>query len=118
MQLTYLAKRLVPSTIKPLLRPFVPRGLGEAEGYVANDKTGGQLQLELLTREGCVTVSKVLEIGCGTLHAAIPMIQFLQMYNYIGVDPNKWLRRIAMKDRCVRELVKRKHARFLSVDDF
>jgi cyclopropane fatty-acyl-phospholipid synthase-like methyltransferase len=60
----------------------------------------------------------VLEIGCGCLHAGIPLIQYLEKGNYAGVDPNEWLRQKAMKKRYVRQLVKNKQARFLSVEDF
>ena len=60
----------------------------------------------------------MLEIGCGNLHAGILLIQYLEKGSYVGVDPNKWLRQTAMKNRRVRQLVKEKQARFLGVDDF
>jgi len=111
-------KKLVPSPIKRLLRPLLPREWDGAKRYVRTDEVSGQLQFELLRREGCRTESKVLEIGCGCLHAGIPLIQYLEKGNYVGVDPNKWLWQKAMKNRQVRQLIAEKQARFLSVDDF
>jgi cyclopropane fatty-acyl-phospholipid synthase-like methyltransferase len=60
----------------------------------------------------------VLEVGCGCLNAGIHLIQYLEKGNYVGIDPNKWLRETAMKNRHVRQIVEEKHPRFLSVDNF
>jgi cyclopropane fatty-acyl-phospholipid synthase-like methyltransferase len=90
----------------------------DADRYVATDEVSGQLQFELVKREGCKPDSKLLEIGCGNLHGAVPLIEYLDRCNYVGVDPNEWLRKAAMKDRRIRQLIKTKRARFLSVDDF
>ena len=109
-------KKLTPSAIMRLPRLLLPQD--DAATYVGTDKVSGQLQFELLKRAGCRPDSNVLEIGCGCLHAGIPLIQYLNKGNYVGVDPNEWLRQKAMKKRHVRQLVKEKGARFLSVDDF
>jgi cyclopropane fatty-acyl-phospholipid synthase-like methyltransferase len=61
---------------------------------------------------------KVLEIGCGCLHLGIPLIRYLEKGNYVGIDPNEWLRQKAMKRGKVRELLEEKKAEFLSTDDF
>jgi len=111
-------KKLVPLAIKRTLRQLLPQGLDDAKHYVYTDDISGQLQFELVKREGCRPSSKVLEIGCGNLHGAVPLIQYLEQGNYVGVDPNKWLRQVAMKNHHVRLLVKKKRARFLGVDDF
>src|SRR5579863_2165441 len=113
-----LAKKLLPPGIKRLLNPRLPRTMEEADRYVATDKVSGQLQFELVKREGCKRDSKLLEIGCGNLHGAVPLIEYLQEGNYVGIDPNEWLRKAAMQDPYVRQLCKKKRARFLSVDDF
>jgi cyclopropane fatty-acyl-phospholipid synthase-like methyltransferase len=113
-----LLKKLTPPKIKQLLKPLLPRGTKDADGYVYTDDVSGALQFELLKRQGCSPDSKVLEIGCGNLHAGKWLIEYLARGNYVGVDPNEWLRRTAMKDRHVRHLVKEKQARFLSVDNF
>lgn len=104
--------KAVPAPIKRVLKFF------DADLYVATDKVSGQLQFELLKREGCLPTSKVLEIGCGNLHAAVPIIQYLQKGNYAGLDPNVWLRKSAMRDLQIRRLIEEKVPRFLSVDDF
>src|SRR5712691_9398681 len=111
-------KDVARPTIKRLLKPLLRPGIEDADRYVFTDDVSGQLQLELLKRQGCKPDSKVLEVGCGNLHAGIQLIQYLEVGNYVGVDPNKWLRETAMKQRRVRQLVKDKQARFLSVDNF
>jgi cyclopropane fatty-acyl-phospholipid synthase-like methyltransferase len=119
MPLTDRLSKLVPSALKQVVKPFLPESLGfDPKRYVSTDEVSGQLQLELLKREGCTPDSKVLEIGCGNLHAGIPLIQFLEKGHYAGMDPNKWLRQMTLKNRQVRELVREKQARFLSRDDF
>jgi cyclopropane fatty-acyl-phospholipid synthase-like methyltransferase len=90
----------------------------EAELYVATDEVSGQLQLELLKREGCNPNSYVLEFGCGHLHLGVPLIQFLETGHYVGVDPNEWIRQHAMEKPKVRNLVEEKQARFFTRDDF
>jgi cyclopropane fatty-acyl-phospholipid synthase-like methyltransferase len=62
--------------------------------------------------------SKVLEIGCGWLNAGAHIIEYLDKGNYVGIDPNEWLRNVAMKQNSVRQLINDKQARFLSVSDF
>ena len=96
-------------------------GLGrrdEAQMYVGTDEVSGQLQLELLQREGCFSGSKVLEIGCGRLHLGIPLIRYLENNHYVGIDPNEWLRQVVLKHDHNRQLVEQKGARFLSGDTF
>jgi cyclopropane fatty-acyl-phospholipid synthase-like methyltransferase len=90
----------------------------EAERYVNTDEVSGQLQLELLKREGCSPTSHVLEFGCGHLHLGAPLIEFLDKKHYVGVDPNEWLRKHAMEKEKVRKLVEEKQATFLTRDDF
>jgi SAM-dependent methyltransferase len=115
---------LIPQPVKRVVKPFLPqewvlpRGLENPNRFVGTDELSGQLQFEILQREGCRRDSRVLEIGCGNLHAGIPLIQFLEKGHYTGMDPNKWLRRRTLKNRQVRELVREKQARFLSRDDF
>lgn len=105
-------KKAAPSPLRRLVIQF------DAKRYVGTDETSGQVQLELLKREGCRPSSTVLEIGCGYLHVGVPLMQYLEKSHYVGVDPNEWLRRKAMKKYNVRKLVEEKHARFLSSDDF
>jgi cyclopropane fatty-acyl-phospholipid synthase-like methyltransferase len=117
MQLIDLVKQLTPSPIKRLLIPYLPRTL-KARSYVGTDEVSGQLQLELLKQQGCRPNSKVLEMGCGRLHAGIPVMVYLDKGNYLGVDPNEWLRHTVMKNRHVRQVIEEKQPTFLSADDF
>jgi cyclopropane fatty-acyl-phospholipid synthase-like methyltransferase len=101
------------SEINRRLRPFA-----EAKRFTSTNEVAGQVQFELLKREGCMPSSKVLEIGCGWLNAGTHIIEYLDKGNYVGIDPNEWLRDIAMKQNGVRQLINDKQARFLSVSDF
>ena len=116
--LTDRLRSLIPSKAKRFIRQILPQGLIHAKDYVGTDSISGQLQFELLKREGCKPDSKVLEIGCGCLHAGVPLIRYLERGNYVGIDPNEWLRQEAMKNRQLRQLVIDRQARFLSVSDF
>lgn len=118
MPLTDRLRRLIPQPVKRVVKPLLPRGSEDPSGFVGTDEVSGQLQFDLLQREGCRHDSWVLEIGCSNLHAGIPLIQFLEKGHYVGIDPNKWLRQSTLKNRKVRELVKEKQARFLVRDDF
>ena len=99
------------------MRIVGPR-LADARRYVGTVEVSGQLQFELLKRAGCAPSSKVLEVGCGCLNLGVHLIRYLDKGNYVGIDPNEWLRQTALKHRGVRRLVKEKQATFLTVDDF
>ncbi|HXQ52390.1 MAG TPA: class I SAM-dependent methyltransferase [Stellaceae bacterium] len=111
-------RKLVPTAIKERIKQLLPGRFDDLSGYVGTDAVSGELQFELLKRQGCTPRSTVLEIGCGCLHVGIPLLGFLDAGNFVGVDPNDWLRERAMKDASVRQLVNDKRATFLSVDDF
>src|SRR5262249_52364147 len=102
MGLIVAVKKLLPKTVKRTVKPLLPSWLRyrveDARAYVGTDTLSGQLQFELLKREGCRPDSKVLEIGCGNLHAGVPLMQFLEKGRYVGMDLNKWLRQSRMKD--------------------
>lgn len=115
--MSYLFPRRASLFINKLRRILAPT-LIDAKQYVGTDEGSGELQFNLLVREGCRSYSKVLEVGCGCLNAGIPLIDFLEAGNYVGIYPNIWLRRTAIKSPQVRKLIEEKRARFLSVDDF
>jgi cyclopropane fatty-acyl-phospholipid synthase-like methyltransferase len=104
--------------VRLLLKVLHWRRLVDAKRYVGTDDVSGQLQLELLKRQGCVPASRVLEIGCGCLHLGIPLMQYLDKGHFAGIDPNEWLRVKVMKNRRLRRIVEEREARFLSGDDF
>lgn len=92
--------------------------LRHAKSYVATNKVSGASQFEILKREGLKPSSKLLEIGCGCLNAGEYFIEYLDRGNYVGVDPNEWLREAAMKLRNTRRLIADKKSTFLSNDKF
>jgi hypothetical protein len=63
-------------SLKSALREF-RRRLGDPKKYVKTDETSGRLQFEILKKEGCVPASRVLEVGCGCLHAGVHLMQYL-----------------------------------------
>ena len=86
--------------------------------YVGSDEISGQVQFELLRKEGLNSTSKVLEIGCGALHLGVPLITFLEKANYVGIDPNIWLRKKITKRKKICELLDKKSVTFLNTSDF
>ena len=89
-----------------------------AKEYVSTNEISGEIQLELLRLEGCIPKSKVLEVGCGCLHTGLLLIKYLEQGNYVGIDPNEWLRNEELKKHSVKNIVNEKNAKFLSVDNF
>jgi SAM-dependent methyltransferase len=63
----------------------------DAIDYVGTRSTGGLAQLGLLQLEGLQEQDFVLEIGFGALMSAIPIMSFLEIGHYVGIDPNPWL---------------------------
>src|SRR5689334_14158690 len=59
--------------------------------YVGTRPTGGIVQLKLLQQEGLQPHHYVLEIGCGALTSAIPIMSYVEHGHYVGIDPNPWL---------------------------
>jgi SAM-dependent methyltransferase len=118
MQVIHKVLNLLQRIVYSAIRRICGLRLADAKRYVGTDEVSGQLQIELLKREGCVPTSKVLEVGCGCLNTGIQLIRYLEKGNYVGIDPNEWLRQAALKAHDVRQLVEEKQAKFLSVDDF
>lgn len=88
----------------------------EAQTYVGTNESSGHFQFDVLRLEGCKPESKVLEIGCGCLHAAVPLVKYLDIGNYVGIEPNQWL--IQSTPDTVQKLMRERRAKFLSVIDF
>jgi SAM-dependent methyltransferase len=85
---------------------------------VATSPVSGELQLELLRREGCSPGSSVLEVGCGCLNAGIPVMRYLRRGRYVGIEPNRWLLDAAVRSRRVRALIASRRPVFLHRVDF
>lgn len=92
------------------------KNYADAQAYVGTNEASGHFQFDVLRLEGCKPESKVLEIGCGCLHAAVPLVQYLNPGNYVGIEPNRWL--LESVPDSTKYLMEEKKAHFLSVTDF
>lgn len=90
--------------------------IDEARGYVGTMPLSGLAQFALLCQVGFDPLLGVLEIGCGALHLAKPLLAVPDI-RYVGVDPNEWLRNVACADdpTLARLAV---NGTFSSADDF
>lgn len=78
----------------------------------------GKFQLDLLKENGCVPTSKVLEIGCGCLVAGHHVIPYLDPWNYVGIEPNKWLIDVVVKEKNLQNMISEKLPLFIHREDF
>lgn len=70
--------------------------ISEARTFVGTTPLSGLAQFALLQQVWFDPRRGVLEIGCGALHLAKPLLA-LPGVRYVGVDPNRWLREVAME---------------------
>jgi len=90
-QVVFICLFIYPQNISTKLL-HITNANKDAVKYVGNAYAEhGEIQLELLLREGLKKDDYVLEIGCGALVASIPIMYFLQKGHFVGIDPNKWL---------------------------
>lgn len=71
------------------------------KGFVGNPKHYdliGKIVFELLLNCGLKPEHKLLDMGCGSLRIGKYLIQYLNDYNYFGIEPNKWLIESRYKD--------------------
>ena len=91
----------------------------DAKRYVGTTFTSGLAQMGLLVRTGLVPSDYVLEVGCGALHTAKAIMPALENGHYCGIDPNAWLRVIAIgEDAVLRKMVELYEPCFDSNMDF
>jgi FkbM family methyltransferase len=62
--------------------------------YVGTTRESGRAQLEILKKLGLTPKDRLIEFGCGALNGSQPIFEFLKPNNYVGVDPNSWLRNL------------------------
>jgi SAM-dependent methyltransferase len=89
-----------------------------AVSYCGTRPDGGLCHLEILRSEGLVATSKVLEIGCGALMAAIPIMSFVQPGHYFGMEPNIFLIEQSMKIKENKDIVFKQKPTFIVNDEF
>lgn len=90
----------------------------ETQRYVGTTIESARVQFSLLKLMNLRRNAKVLEVGCGALHAAEHVVPFLKRGNYVGIDPNDWLREPRLKSIRWRILLLLKRPRFLSNSTF
>ena len=100
------------------LMPRIERINKKAVLYVGTESKEGLAQLAILIYYGCKPNHKVLEIGCGTLNAGYPIMQYLDKGNYFAIEPNKWLIDDSLKIGEVIKTAKEKEAHFAYNDQF
>jgi hypothetical protein len=66
-----------------------------ARDYVGTTPLSGLAQLSILLRYGLRPSHSFAEIGCGALHLAKPLVPWLSLGAYCGMDPQTWLRAAA-----------------------
>lgn len=60
--------------------------LEDAMGFRGQFDEHRRFQIVFLKEQGMIPSSKLLEIGCGPLTGGIPIIDYLEPSNYIGID--------------------------------
>lgn len=80
----------------------------------------GNMQLEMLLENGLHKNMKFLEVGCGCLRAGSHIINYLNPYNYYGIDVNKKLLTIGVENELKRNnlLHKVNYDNFILTDCF
>jgi hypothetical protein len=63
------------------------------------------MTFNLLTTAGLRQHHKLIDVGCGSLRAGRLFIPYLNVGNYIGVEPNRWLVDEAIKHELGEELI-------------
>lgn len=86
--------------------------------YCGTRPSGGRCQLEILLREGLKKQHHVLEIGCGALMSAIPIMSFLEKSHYVGIEPNTWLIKASLQIPENQIVVDQQSPIFLQNTDF
>lgn len=90
----------------------------DARRYVGTTPLSGLAQYALLRQVGFKPAAGVIEIGCGALHLAKPLLAERAIV-YVGVDPSVWLRDAARAhDPVLDRLVETSGARFSDREDF
>ena len=89
-----------------------------AIAYVGTVPGEGIAQLAILIHNKCKPWHKLLEIGCGSLIAGYPIMQYLNKGNYFGIEPSKWLIDDSLQIAAVKKVVTQKDARFIYNDRF
>jgi len=72
--------------------------LEDAMGFRGQFDEHRRFQIAFLREQGLVPSSRFLEIGCGPLTAGIPVIEYLETGNYVGIDVRSSVLDLAWKE--------------------
>jgi ubiquinone/menaquinone biosynthesis C-methylase UbiE len=78
----------------------------------------GQLQFEFMLKMGLKPGHVLLDTGCGALRGGVKFIDYLDQGNYLGLDSEKWLIQLGIKQELGRELMRRKAPQFVVSGSF
>jgi cyclopropane fatty-acyl-phospholipid synthase-like methyltransferase len=73
----------------------------------------GAMTFNLLTTAGLRQHHRLVDVGCGSLRAGRLFIPYLNVGNYIGIEPHRWLLDEAIKREVGRDLIRIKAPRFI-----
>jgi SAM-dependent methyltransferase len=91
--------------------------LGGPPGEKTFEKVG-RSQLVILLKNGLYPNSRVLDVGCGALRGGYWLINFLQPGRYYGIEPNRKMLQIGVRNFLTKNLINVKRPRFAYNDDF
>ncbi len=87
--------------------------------YVGGDWDAlGRLQFEFMLKMGLKPQHVLLDVGCGALRAGVKFIDYLDEEKYLGLDREKRLIQIGIKQELGRDLMRRKSPEFVVSDNF
>ncbi|WP_324093663.1 class I SAM-dependent methyltransferase [Candidatus Binatus sp.] len=87
--------------------------------YVGGDWDAlGRLQFEFMLKMGLKPQHVLLDVGCGALRAGVKFIDYLDEGKYLGLDREKRLIQIGIKQELGRDLMRRKSPEFVVSDSF
>lgn len=93
--------------------------IDRARMFVGGEPLSGEIQLDILKQHGLKPHHKLLEVGSGAGHLAKQVVQYLDVGNYYGIEPNQWTMEENKKwDPSLAPLLEEKQARFDSNDQF
>lgn len=85
-------------------------------GYPKNYDLIAAMTFNLLTTLGLRQHHKLVDVGCGSLRIGRLLIPYLNVGNYIGIEPNKWLVEEGVKREVGADLVRIKRPKFYFSD--
>jgi ubiquinone/menaquinone biosynthesis C-methylase UbiE len=78
----------------------------------------GQLQFEFMLEMGLKPSHVLLDVGCGALRGGVKFIEYLDDGNYLGLDSERRLIQLGIKEELGRALMRRKSPQFVVSGSF